>query len=108
MNAYITLLLAIVAEILATSTLKLTEGFTKLIPTIAVLIGYGIATYFLSLTLRTLPVSIVYAIWSGIGIIGIAFIGNFFFKEPFGIWHFIGTALILIGVIILNLVTRSH
>ena len=108
MYAYVYLLFAILAEILATSGLKLTEGFSKLIPTILVLTGYGIAFYLLSLTLRDLPVSIVYAIWSGIGIVGIAIIGFYFFKEPFGIWHLVGTTLILVGVIILNLVTNAH
>lgn len=105
---YFYLLVAILAEIAATSMLKLTDGFSKLIPSIGVAAGYAVAFYLLSLTLRSLPVGVVYAIWSGLGIVGIALIGIFFFKEELHFWHWVGIALILGGVMILNLVTPAH
>lgn len=105
---YFYLLAAILAEIAATSMLKLTDGFSKLIPSIGVAAGYAVAFYLLSLTLRSLPVGVVYAIWSGLGIVGIALIGIFFFKEDLHFWHWMGIGLILTGVLILNLVTPAH
>ena len=107
MVAYLLLFIAIFAEIIGTSFLKFSNGFTRLLPSAIVCVSYTLSFYLLSLTLRTLPVSMVYAIWSGIGIIGIGIIGVIFFREPFGPFHFLGTFLILIGVIILNLVTRA-
>lgn len=108
MNVYLILGLAIIAEIISTSALKVSHGFSRLIPSLIVIGGYSLAFWLLSLTLKTLPVSIVYAIWSGLGIVGIALIGIFYFREPFGLWHFLGISSILIGVIILNLVTSSQ
>lgn len=106
MQAYLLLFFAIIFEITATTFLKLSYGFSKLIPSIIVIIGYGLSFWLLSLALKTLPVNIVYAIWSGLGILGIAFIGSFFFKESFGIWNLIGTLFILIGVAILSAITK--
>lgn len=108
MLVYIYLLFAIASEIIATSALKASEGFTRLFPSLIVAIGYSSSFFLLSLTLKELPISIVYAIWSGLGIVGIAMIGVFYFREAFGLWHFLGTAFILVGVIILNIVTRGH
>jgi small multidrug resistance pump len=105
---YFYLLAAIVAEVAATSFLKLTDGFSRFWPSVGVLIGYSFAFYLLSLTLKSLPVSVVYAIWSGLGIVGIALIGIFFFSEELNFWHYVGIGLILAGVMILNLVTRAH
>lgn len=108
MSAYLLLLLAVVFEVIATSFLKMSDGFTKLIPSIIVTIGYCCAFWLMSITLKALPVGIVYAIWSGLGIVGIAIIGVIYFREIFGIWHFIGTALIVTGVFILSLIAKSH
>lgn len=108
MTTYIILFFAILAEILATSALKLSEGFSKLIPSIVVICGYCLAFWLMSITLKALPVGIVYAIWSGFGIIGIAIIGVLFFKEAFTLWHFLGISLIIAGVIILSLISKNH
>lgn len=106
MTAYIFLFIAILSEIIATSFLKLSYGFSKLFPSVIVIIGYSLSFFLLSLSLKTLPVNIVYAIWCGLGILGIAFIGTYFFQEAFGWWNLIGTLLIMIGVIILTLTTK--
>lgn len=106
--AYILLLIAILAEIIATSALKASDGFTRLLPSIIVFVGYTIAFYLMSLTLKFLPVGIIYAIWSGLGIVGIALIGVFYYNESFTVWHALGIGLILLGVWILNLMTGAH
>jgi multidrug transporter EmrE-like cation transporter len=102
------LVLAVAFEVAATSLLKMTDGFNRLYPTIGVVAGYSVAFFFLSLTLKTLPVSFVYAVWCGLGIMGIAFIGVFFYHEEFGPWHLLGTLFIIGGVVTLSLVTKAH
>jgi small multidrug resistance pump len=106
MNPYYLLFIAIIAEIIATSALKASNGFSKLYPALIVVLGYATSFWFMSITLKVLPVGIVYAIWSGLGILGIAIIGIFYFHEAFGLWHLLGTSLIIAGVIILSLVTK--
>lgn len=106
MNAYLLLICAIATEVIATSALKGSYGFSKLYPSLIACVGYTVSFWCLSLTLKTLPVSIVYAIWSGLGIVGIAFIGVLLFRESFGIWHYLGTGLVLAGVFILTLITE--
>lgn len=108
MNPFILLFIAIIAEICATSALKLTDGFTRIYPSIIVGLGYTLSFWLLSLTLKQLPVGIVYAIWSGVGIIGIAIIGYIFFNESLTSWHYLGIAFILAGVLILQLTTTVH
>jgi multidrug transporter EmrE-like cation transporter len=108
MNPYVTLFIAIAFEILATTALKVSNGLSKLVPSGIVAIGYGVSFWLMSLTLKVLPISIVYAIWAGVGILGIACIGIFYFGEQFGLWHIIGTLLIVSGVYILSLVTKVH
>lgn len=107
MNAYLLLLFAVIAEIIATSALKTSNGMTRLVPSLIVAGGYSVAFWLMSICLKTLPVSIVYAIWCGLGILGISLIGIFYFKELFGLWHAVGMACILAGVVILSLVTNS-
>nr|WP_281616279.1 multidrug efflux SMR transporter [Flammeovirga sp. SubArs3] len=97
------LFIAIISEIIATSTLKASEGFTKLIPSVITVIGYGISFYFLSLAVKGIPIGITYALWSGIGIICITTIGYFFYKEPLNWPTIIGIAFIITGVVIVNL-----
>jgi small multidrug resistance pump len=104
---YLTLLLAIVCEVVATSALKQADGFTRLWPSLVCALGYGAAFYLLSLLLRTMPVGIVYAIWSGAGIVLIAAVGCFWFKQPLDIAAIIGLALIIAGVLIVNLFSSS-
>jgi len=96
------LAIAIVSEVIATSALKAAEGFTQLVPSIVVVVGYAAAFYFLSLTLRTLPIGIAYAAWSGIGIVLVSMIGWFVYRQPLDTAAIIGISLIIIGVVILN------
>ncbi|AZA55250.1 DMT family transporter [Chryseobacterium sp. G0201] len=105
-RSYIYLILAIVFEIIATTFLKKSEEFSKLIPSIITVIGYSVAFYFLSLTLRQIPVGITYAIWSGVGIIFITIIGIVAFKQVPDLPAIIGIALIVIGVIIINIFSK--
>ena len=106
-TGYIYLGIAIVSEVIGTSALNASQGFTRLLPSLIVAIGYACAFYFLSLTLRTIPVAIAYAIWSGVGIVLIALIGVFWFRQPLDIPAVIGMALIVAGVIVLNGFSRS-
>ena len=103
MSKWIFLILAIISEVIATSFLKSTEGFTKLWPSIIVLVGYCAAFYFLSLTLDTIPIGVVYAIWSGVGIAAIAIVSVFVFDQKIDLAGFIGMGLIIAGVIVLRL-----
>ena len=109
MSPYVALILglAILSEVIATSALKLSNGFTQLTPSIVTLVGYAIAIYLLSLTLRHIPVGIAYALWSGIGIVGIAIIGLVWFKQSLDLPAIVGIALILLGVVIVNGFSKS-
>jgi small multidrug resistance pump len=100
---YFYLIVAIVFEVAATSALKQADGFTSLWPSLICLAGYACAFYFLSILVKTMPVGIVYAIWSGAGIVLIAAIGWFWFKQPLDAPAIIGLALIIAGVLIVNL-----
>ncbi|MGA8862967.1 MAG: multidrug efflux SMR transporter [Gallionella sp.] len=101
------LAIAIVTEVIGTSALKSSEGFTRLLPAAVVLVSYSISFYLLSLTLRTIPVGIVYAIWSGAGIVLLAFIGTFFFRQTLDTPAIIGISLILAGVVVINLFSQT-
>ncbi|MBT2622305.1 MULTISPECIES: DMT family transporter [Chryseobacterium] len=105
-RSYIYLILAIVFEIIATTFLKKSEEFSKLIPSLVTIAGYSAAFYFLSLTLRHIPIGVTYAIWSGVGIICITIIGVVAFKQVPDLPAIIGIALIVIGVIIINLFSK--
>ncbi|MGO4668880.1 SMR family transporter [Bosea sp. 2YAB26] len=107
MNAYLTLAVAIVAEVIATSALKASEGFSKLGPTAVVAVGYGVAFYFLSLTLRSMPVGIAYAVWSGAGIVLISAVGWFAFGQKLDLWAVVGMGLIVTGVLVVNVLSSS-
>ena len=102
METYAFLILAIISEVFASSMLKATNGFKKLLPSIAVVIGYGLAFYALSLSLKTLPLGVAYAIWSGLGTALTALVGITIYKENFNIQNFLGLVLIVGGVILLN------
>ena len=99
-----------IAEVIATSALKAAEGFTKLVPSLIVIAGYSIAFFFLSLTLKSIPVGIAYAIWSGVGITFISIIGFFIYKQALDLPAIIGISFIVLGVIIINLFSKiiSH
>jgi small multidrug resistance pump len=104
---WIFLSIAIITEVIATSALKSAEGFTKLVPSLIVVAGYALAFYFLSLTLKYIPVGIAYAIWSGAGIILISTIGYLFYKQTLDLPAIIGILLIMAGVIVINLFSKS-
>lgn len=107
MKSWIFLSIAIVAEVIATSALKASEGFTKPLPTTLMVVGYGIAFYLLALTLRTIPVGVAYAIWSGAGIVLIAAAGWVLFGQKLDLPAFIGMGLILAGVVVLNVFSKA-
>lgn len=101
------LIFAILFEIVGTSSLKVSEGFTKLLPTITTLVTYGVSFYFLSLTLKSIPIGIAYAIWSGVGIVLITLVGWVAFKQQIDLPAMIGIGLILSGVLVINIFSNS-
>jgi small multidrug resistance pump len=107
MIKWVYLLTAISAEIGATSALKASERFTHLTPSVLVVLGYGVAFYFLSLTLDTIPVGISYAIWSGVGIVFISLISWRFFDQSLDAPAIVGIALIISGVVVINLLSKT-
>jgi small multidrug resistance pump len=107
MKNWLFLFIAIIAEVIATSALKSSEGFSKPIASIVVVLGYMIAFYCLSLTLKTIPVGIAYAVWSGVGIVLITTVAWFVFDQKLDVWGIIGIVLIMSGVLILNLLSKT-
>ena len=104
---YVYLAMAIAFEVIATSALQASNGFTRPWPTIVTVVGYGIAFYCLSLTLRTIPVGIAYAIWSGVGIVLITAVGWVLYRQSLDMPALIGIALIIAGVLVINLFSRT-
>lgn len=104
---YLYLTIAIVAEVIATSFLKSCEGFTRLTPSILVIIGYSVAFYFLSLTLRSMSVGVVYAIWCGAGIVLVSVIAWLLFGQKLDAPAIAGIVLIIAGVAVINLFSKS-
>lgn len=104
---YLYLAIAIVSEVIATSALKASAEFTKLLPSIVVIVGYCVAFYFLTLVLRSIPVGITYAIWSGLGIVLITLMGVFVYREIPDLPALIGMALIVAGVVVINLFSKT-
>ena len=94
--------LAIVAETIATSALKASDGFTKPMPSLLVVVGYACAFYGLSITLRTMPVGVAYAVWSGVGIVLVALIGWFLYGQRLDTATLAGMAMIIGGVIVMH------
>ncbi|AWD32611.1 Multidrug transporter EmrE [Candidatus Kinetoplastibacterium sorsogonicusi] len=107
MKNFIYLAIAIVTEILSTSALKSSIGFTKLWPSILTCIFYAISIYFLSLTLEEMPIGIAYAIWCGVGIVLVSLVGTFIFKQHLDKPAIIGIILIITGVVIMNIFSSS-
>jgi small multidrug resistance pump len=105
--SYVYLGIAIISEVIATSALKASDEFSRLVPSIVVVLGYGVAFYFLSLTLRTIPVGIAYAIWSGVGIVLIALVGVLWFRQSLDLAAIIGMGLIIAGVVVVNGFSKS-
>ena len=107
MVQWIYLAIAIAAEVVGTSFLRSTEGFTKLVPSLVVVAGYCLAFFFLSLTLEKIPVGIAYAVWSGAGVTLIAAIGWLFLGQKLDAPAIIGMALIVAGVVVMNLFSKT-
>ena len=107
MKNWLFLAIAIVSETIATSALKSSEGFSRLAPSVLVVVGYALAFYFLSLTLKVIPVGIAYAVWSGVGIVLITAVGWFMFGQKLDMPAFLGMALIIAGVIVMNVFSSS-
>ncbi|MGF1621310.1 MAG: DMT family transporter [Rhodomicrobiaceae bacterium] len=104
--AYVYLIVAIIAEVIGTSSLKASEGFTRLAPSLVVVAGFGVAFFFLSLTLRTIPIGVAYAIWSGFGTALIVLIGAVSFKQVPDLGALVGIGLIVAGVIVIKTTSR--
>jgi len=105
--SYVYLGIAIVSEVIGTSFLKQSEGFTRLVPSLITVAGYLIAFYFLSLTLRTVPTGIAYAIWSGVGIVLITSVAWIFQGQKLDAPALLGMGLIVLGVVVMNVFFRS-
>lgn len=105
--AYIYLAVAIVAEVVATSALKASEEFTRWIPSMIVVIGYGAAFYYMTLVLRSIPIGITYAVWAGLGIVLVTVIGAVLYKQIPDMPAMIGIGLIVAGVIVINVFSKT-
>ncbi|MBM7617413.1 small multidrug resistance pump [Weissella uvarum] len=106
---YLQLFIAIVGEIIGTTSLKYTEGFTKLGPTLMTFAAYAVTFYFLSLAMsHNVPTSVIYAIWSGVGIVLLTIISVLVFHQAVNLPTLLGLGLIIIGVVLVNLYGSGH
>ncbi len=105
--AYLYLAIAIITEVAATSALKTSAEFTKLFPSLIVVLGYGVSFYFMTLVLRTIPIGITYAVWSGLGIVLLAIVGALFYKQIPDIPAIIGMGLIIAGVVVIHVFSKT-
>ena len=106
--AYALLGIAIVAEVIATSAMRASEGFSRLVPSVVVVLGYGVAFHCLSLTLKSVPVGIVYAVWSGAGIVLITLVAVVLYRQVPDVPAIIGLGLIIAGVAVLNMFSKMQ
>lgn len=107
LNSYLALGIAIVAEVIATTALKSSDSFSRLVPSIITVLGYGCALYFLTVTLKSIPTGVTYAIWSGMGIVLISITSFVFHQQKIDLAGVLGMALIIAGVVVLNLFSKS-
>jgi small multidrug resistance pump len=107
LNAWMILGLAIVAEVIGTTALKASENFTRLAPSVIVVVGYGVAFYCLSLVLKSVPVGIAYAVWSGLGIVLITAVAWLLYGQRIDTAGLIGMGLIIAGVVVLNVFSKA-
>ena len=107
MNHWLALAIAIAAEVVATSAMKASNEFTQLVPTLIAFVGYGTAFYFMTISMRVLPIGIMYAIWSGMGIVLISIVGWLVYKQNLDMPAIIGMALIIAGAVIINVFSKS-
>ncbi|HLX00637.1 MAG TPA: multidrug efflux SMR transporter [Trinickia sp.] len=108
MPGYVWLAIAIVAEVIGTSALRASQGFSRLWPSLVVVAGYGVAFYCLSMTLKSMPVGIVYAIWSGVGIVLITLVAIVLYRQVPDLAAVAGLGLIIAGVVVLNLFSKMQ
>lgn len=106
MNPYVLLAGAIASELVGTTALKLSAGFSKPLPSLGVVVGYGLAFYLVSLTLEELPIGVVYGTWAALGIVGVAAIGVVAFDEPVDLTGVVGLLLILAGIYCVNVLSE--
>ena len=104
---YVFLAIAIVAEVIGTSALKASEGFSKTVPSVVTVVAYGAAFYCLSITLKTVPVGVAYAIWSGVGVALIAIVGWLLFDQKLDAAAIIGMGLIVAGVVVMQVFSKA-
>lgn len=101
------LTIAILSEVIATSALKSAEGFTRFLPSLVVVAGYALAFYLLSLALRTIPLGVAYAVWSGVGVALVSVVGWFVYRQALDAGAIVGIALIVTGVAVIHLFSRT-
>lgn len=107
MNTLMYLMMAIVAEVIATTMLKASEGFTRLWPSLLVVVGYGVSFWGLSMVVKSMPLGIVYAIWSGMGIVLVSIAAVFVYQQKLDWPAVIGMGLIIAGVLVVNLLSKA-
>jgi len=107
-NPYLALALAIASEVAGTTTLKLSDGFANLVPSVGVVVGYLASFYFLGLVLEGLPVGLVYATWAAVGILGTVGVGLVVFDESLDVAGVVGLALVVAGVVVLNVFSEAY
>lgn len=106
MKTALILFLAILSEVIGTTALKLSDGFTKLVPGVIVVLGYGASFYLLSISLKVIPIGLAYAIWSGVGIVLTVIAGMIIWRESLDWARVTGTLLIILGILIINLFSK--
>ena len=107
MKTALILFFAVLSEVIATTSLKFSEGFTKLVPSIIVVLGYGLSFYLLSMTLKVMPIGIAYALWSGIGITLTVLLGKLIWNESLDWARITGIILIIMGILVINLFSKA-
>ena len=104
---YVFLFLAIISEVIGTTALTASNQFTKLGPSVITVVGYGLAFYFFSFSLRAIPLGVAYAIWGGVGVVLVILIGFFYFKQRLDLPALAGIALIVAGVLVMQLFSKT-
>jgi small multidrug resistance pump len=105
---YLLLFVAIAAEVLATSALPRTAGFTLVVPSAVVIAGYSFAAFLLAQVVKSMPVGVAYAIWAGVGTLTVVAVGAAFLGQPVSVWQTTGIVLIVAGVVLINLGGQAH
>lgn len=104
---YLFLFLAIISEVIGTTALNASHQFTRLVPSLITVAGYGLAFYFFSFSLKSIPMGVAYAIWGGVGIVLVTLIGFFYLKQRLDLPALAGIALIVVGVLVMQLFSKT-